>query len=46
MKKYTREQHEAVYRAVEELFREVASRYEHASVRTDARGRRETTCPS
>src|SRR5438445_5488446 len=38
MKKYTEAQHQAVYRAVEELFREIASRYAHASVRTDAHG--------
>jgi hypothetical protein len=36
--KYTEEDHEAARRAVEELFREVASRFAHATVRTDLPG--------
>ena len=35
---YGEEQHELMRRTVEQLFRDVASRFEHASVRTDAPG--------
>jgi hypothetical protein len=35
---YTQEEHEAMRRAVEVLFREVASRFPHATVRTDLPG--------
>jgi hypothetical protein len=36
--KYTQEQHEAVRGSVEKLFRQVAARYEHATVRNDPPG--------
>jgi len=36
--KYSSEEHEATRRSVEELFREVASRFPHATVRTDVPG--------
>jgi hypothetical protein len=35
---YTQEEHEQAHRAVEELFREVAARFSHATVRTDLPG--------
>jgi hypothetical protein len=37
--KYTEAEHEAVREAVERLFRDTASRFPHATVRTDMRGR-------
>jgi hypothetical protein len=38
MTEYTEEEHEAVRAAVEELFRETAGRFAHATVRTDLPG--------
>jgi hypothetical protein len=38
MTKYTQGEHEAMRRRVEQLFRDVASRFEHATVRTDLPG--------
>ena len=35
---YSEEQHEAVRRSVEQLFRDVAARFQHAAVRTDLPG--------
>jgi hypothetical protein len=35
---YTQEQHEASRRSIERLFRDVAARFQHATVRTDLPG--------